>query len=319
MARISGAVFSVSLALAGLFSALCPAFAGDRGWVLTQRSTNFGDAYIYISASGLKMVSPKLGCTVVTSAPGWSVSFYNDKTRQFYSTTFEKWTAELNQKFASRGQSLAERPWARGTVGGVAGLKATQYTIRNASMSAKAGGRRQSVNAADCYVADEIQVPSQVSAMISRAYGLPNTRSFPLRITLYTNNSPQTVLDTYRSQTCDIPPTYFGVPAGYARVNSEAEVMMDDESKQILNDLASDSPGQGNNASVAPVPQQPVYTQPSGGQQQYSGQQQYAGQQGTGGSAAAGNGSIALPGGYTLDREKLQKIKEKLLNGNTYK
>lgn len=245
-----------------------PAFADERGWVLTQRSTNFGDAYIYISPSGMKMVSPKLGCNIVTCAPGWSVAFYNDKTRQFYSTTYEKWTNDLTAKMASKGQSLSDLPWTRGSVGGVSGLKAIQYSIRNARLSPRGGARRQQVSAADCWVADEIQVPSQVSAMISKAYGLPNTRSFPLRISLVTNGNPQTVLDTYRAQSCAIPNTYFGVPAGYARASSEAEVMMDDEIKQMFNDLVSDAPGvSGGNNPSAPTPVQNYGGASSGGSQ----------------------------------------------------
>ncbi|HMW89599.1 MAG TPA: hypothetical protein PLC15_01805 [Candidatus Obscuribacter sp.] len=310
--KVVGSALALLLALAGPF--LQPACADERGWVLTQRSTNFGDAYIYISPSGMKMVSPKLGCNIVTCAPGWSVAFYNDKTRQFYSTTYEKWTNDLTAKMASKGQSLSDLPWTRGSVGGVSGLKATQYSIRNARLSPRGGARRQQVSAADCWVADEIQVPSQVSAMISKAYGLPNTRSFPLRISLVTNGNPQTVLDTYRAQSCAIPNTYFGVPAGYARASSEAEVMMDDETKQMFNDLVSDAPGVsgGNNAS-APTPvqnyggasgggSQPTYAQPTAST---------APAAGTGSSA-----SVALPGGYSLDREKLIKIRDALMKGN---
>lgn len=302
------------LALTGAFSK--PAFADERGWVLTQRSTNFGDAYIYISPSGMKMVSPKLGCNIVTCAPGWSVAFYNDKTRQFYSTTYEKWTNDLTAKMAAKGQSLSDLPWARGSVSGVSGLKATQYSIRNARLSPRGGARRQQVSAADCWVADEIQVPSQVSAMISKAYGLPNTRSFPLRISLVTNGNPQTVLDTYRAQSCAIPNSYFGVPAGYARANSEAEVMMDDETKQMFNDLVSDAPGvSGGNNPSAPAPVQ-NYGGASGGGNQPT----YAQPAATNGTAQApatgSSASVALPGGYSLDREKLIKIRDALMKGN---
>lgn len=307
--------------LTGVSLALAPhAQADSRGWVLTQRSSNFGDAYIYISPEGLRMVSPKMGCTIVTCAPGWAVTFYNERTRQYYTSTFEKWNQEVTQRMQSRGQSLADRPWSRGGISGVAGLKATQFSIRNASVGSRAGHRQQ-VSAADCWVADEIQVPHQISEMISHTYGLPNTRSFPLRISLVQNGAPTVALDTYRSQTCAIPTTYFGVPQGFTRVSSQAEVMMDDETKQIFNDMASDQPGlsSGNNASVAPQPVQ-TYSQPTGATSSGYQQSPYGSTATSTGSAASSaqtnNPTIQLPGGMTLDREKLQKIKEALMKGN---
>lgn len=302
-----------------------PAQADERGWVLTQRSTKFGDAYIYISPSGLKMVSPKLGATVVTCAPGWSVAMYNDKTRQFYSTTFQKWTSDLNEKMAKRGESLAEKPWVRGGVGGVSGLKATQYSIQNASISARAGGKRSTVSAADCWVADEIQVPHQVSEMISKAYGLPNTRSFPLRISMVENGAPSVVLDTYYSKSCNIPSSWYSVPAGYGRASSEAEVMMDDDTKQMFKDMLNDAPGvTGSPQAQAPQQQQvqqqyvpsqypqasPTAASSSSGSSQ---QQQQSGGFGISAGGTAQNPTVNLPGGYSLDREKLQRIKEALM------
>ncbi len=35
------------------------ALADDKGWVLTQKSAQLGDQYIYISPNGLKCVNPR--------------------------------------------------------------------------------------------------------------------------------------------------------------------------------------------------------------------------------------------------------------------
>ncbi len=322
--------FIIALTVA-FCATLCagPALADDKGWVLTQRSANFGDQYVYISPTGLKLVSPKQGVNIVTSAPDWNVALYNDKTRMYYSTSFAKWMQDLDRKLAGRGQDMSQRKWTKSGSHNIAGLQATQYVVEGgtAQMAAK---HSAGIRHADCWISDDIAVPPQISQMLAKVYGLPDTRTFPLKVsTVSTSGTLTNMLDTYRTQVCPIPAHYFGLPQGYRRADSEAEVMVDDETRQILNDLASDQPNrqtpsptqtyaqptyqpqpafrptaqpavvpvqQGNNPVTPPVASTPAPLTPSVGPN--------------------GEPSINLGGGYSLDREKLQRIKEALLNPN---
>jgi len=299
------------------------AYADDKGWVLTQRSANLGDQYVYISATGLKLVSPKQGVNIVTSAPDWNVAMYNDKTRMYYSTSFSHWMQELDHKMAGRGQDMSQRKWTKAGSQQVAGLNATQYV-----MNGSGGQLTKSANIrhADCWISTDIAVPTQISQMLAKVYGLPDTRTFPLKVSYVSSTGTLSpMLDTYRTQACPIPSHYFGLPQGYRRAESEAEVMIDDETKQILNDLASDQPGRQSPSSQSSYTTQPAY-RPVAQQAQPA---QVPVQQGnnpvsTPTTAAAPtvtpvgdpNASINLGGGYSLDREKLQRIKEALLNPN---
>ncbi len=294
---------------------------------MTQKSEKFGDQYIYISPNGLKLVSPTRGINIVTCGPEWNVALYNDKTRMYYSTNFDKWMAELDRKTAGSGQDMSNRNWNKAGSSRVAGLQATQYTM---SGGGPAGAKRASIRHADCWISDEISVPGRISKMLAKAYGLPDTHMFPLKVS-YVNTSGglSSMLDTYRSQPCPIPANYFGLPQGYKRGDSEADVMIDDETKQILNDLASDQPGSSRSSSSSSN-YQPAYQQPQ--QRPAAVAPTYVPPVSTGNNpttthsspvapvaapaTAGAPASIDFGNGYSLDREKLRKIKEALLNPN---
>ena len=122
----------------------------------------------------------------------------------------------------------------------MAGLRATQYVVRNTQP--RAGGKLSSVAQAECWVADDIVVPEAVSNLMSDTYDLPKTKLFPLKVAWRSSNGKTaTELDTFRSQSSNIPANYFTAPAGYAQVKSQAEVFMDDETKQMFNDMAREA------------------------------------------------------------------------------
>jgi hypothetical protein len=157
---------------------------------------------------------------------------------------------------------------------------------------------------------------------------LPDTHMFPLKVS-YVNNSGSlsSMLDTYYTKTCPIPANYFGLPQGYRRGESEADVMIDDETKQILNDLASDQPTRSTptvSPTYQPTYQQrpaavaPTYVPPAstGNNPPTSSPTTPANTAPGTGATAAAPASIDFGNGYSLDREKLRKIKEALLNPN---
>ena len=103
------------------------AVADGQGWVLTQKSTTLGDQYVYISTGGLKIVNPKAGFALATSAPDWNITLYNDKTKVYYETTLTKWRKNFDRQ--GRGAELSGHGWTKGPTSTIAGLKATQYVM----------------------------------------------------------------------------------------------------------------------------------------------------------------------------------------------
>lgn len=246
---VSFATFFVTLSV-------LPGSAQEKGWVLTQKSTTLGDQYVYISPSGLKCVNPKAGFALVTHAPEWNIVLFNDKTRVYYQTTLDKWKQQLNARGLS--SDMANKQWTRGSGGNIAGLKATQYVMRGGgTLAHTANGKtkRTTVSSADYWVSDEIQVPPRLADLLAAAYGLPTTSNVPLRLDANDGRSNKCMLDTYRMQSSALPISFFQAPGGYKLVSSDAEVMMNDEQKQMIEDMSKEMGGgleSAPSASTAP-------------------------------------------------------------------
>lgn len=238
---------------AAFFVACLPSCAQEKGWSLTQRSEYMGDQYIYVSKTGFKWVNPKAGANVVTAAPGWTVTMFNDKTKQYFQTTFDKWRSQMISTGGKRARDMQAARWKMAGSADVAGLKATKYVMVGPAQTG--GGKLSSVTRAACWVSDEIEVPAPIADVLSRAYGMPRTRYFPLRVSYVTGTGQLKVaLDTYRSSTCTIPAAYFAKPNGYRLANSQAEILMDEETRQLFRDMAGEAgPPRAARKAAAPV------------------------------------------------------------------
>ncbi|MBU6453015.1 MAG: hypothetical protein KGS72_14615 [Cyanobacteria bacterium REEB67] len=319
-AKIALGLASALVAIGTALLGWQPAFADERGWVLTQKSDKIGDQYVYVAPTGVKLVNPKIGYNIILCAPDWNVCIFNDKTRTFYSASYDAWMKEVSQAVGGKGSELKGGHWVKGSVSSVAGLKATSYTMQ-------AG--RKGLRNATCWVSNEIIVPTQITELLAQTYGLPDNKAYPLKLNTVDSSGKLSVqLDTYNSQVCAIPASYFYLPNGYTRVASKEEVMVDDETKQILRDLAGDSPSMSGGAAPRqqqmtrqPVqqPNQTFLQQPQSQQQIQQGQavQQRLNQatQAPPVTPTATPGTIVLPNGQTLDREKLLKIRDAILKG----
>jgi hypothetical protein len=296
--------------LMACFAASLPAaLADEQGWVLTQRSDMVGDQYVYVAPSGVKLVNPKIGYNVILCAPDWNVCLYNDKTKLFYSVSYTQWIQEIRKQMGHHTSDLKSGNWVKGAPTTICGMKASTYTMQ--------GSPQRHLRNASCCVSSDIVVPRQITELLAESYGLPDNKAFPLKVNSVSTSGKLTVqLDTYNSQACAIPASYFYMPQGYTRVNSKEEVMVDDDTKQILRDLANDSPG--SSASAAAPRQQQTFQQQTYQQpvaSQYSQPPAQQTQQPQQAAAPATPGVIQLPNGQTLDREKMKKIIEAIKSG----
>ncbi len=237
-----------------------PARADDKGWVLTQKSLTLGDMYLYVSPSGFKFTNPKAGVNFVTRSPNWDVIMYNDKTKVCYSATLDTFKRQVTQNLPQRRDELGAGKWQKGSVSNISNLRATQYVMSDAAgVQARVAARgkkrvQQHLQGADYWVSEEIQVPPQLADLLSAMYGLPNTLNVPLRLTVTTQEQGSKVqLDTYRSQSCPIPISYYSMPNGYRPVKSSVEVMADEDTKQIIDDMSKDLGNEGGGNNNKPI------------------------------------------------------------------
>jgi hypothetical protein len=235
-------IASLVISLAFTIGSSILAFA-DPGYVLTQKSTKMGDQYLYLSDQGIKIANPRAGFNLVARAPSWDITLYNDKTRCFYQTTAEHYRQELAGR-SSDGE-FKNATWSKMGETYISGLKATEYRMGSKTVRSKTKTGavvNKTINGAQYWVAADIQMPGKLTELLNAAYGLPTqtTTCVPLRLRYNEGAGDHVVLDTYRVDKAPIPVAYFDKPAGYKPVTSDAEVMMNDEQKQIMSDMAKD-------------------------------------------------------------------------------
>ena len=208
-----------------------PAIASEQGWILTQRSQQLGDLYVYLSPDGLKCTNPKQGFGIVSQSPNWQINLFNNRTKLYYALSLESW----KKKLTARVNIPSNISWHKAEATNIAGLRATHYVMRNTEST----GASSKLQSADYWVADDIRVPPQLANMLSSVYGLPTMQFVPIRLA-YTdaNGKVETILDTYQQQASDIPANFYNMPANYGLAKNEMEVMVTTENRQLVNDIA---------------------------------------------------------------------------------
>jgi hypothetical protein len=221
--------------------ALAPttAFAGDAGWVLTQRSARLGDQYLYISEHGVKLVNPKLGLVIICRSPGFELFVCNDSTHNYYETTAEAWK---HQSIARQGSTdfSGTTGWHATGRTTVAGVPATIFSLDGTWVKRRANGSNvvSDTKGATYCLAQGIQVPPKLTELLSTALGVPNMPGVPVRLALNENGGIRSVLDTYRIDHAPLSAAYFARPLGYRKVATDAEVMLSSEDDKMIQDMA---------------------------------------------------------------------------------
>lgn len=256
------------------------ACASDQGWVLTQRSKELGDQYVYLNSKGFKCLNPRQGIGLVAKAPDWHLSFYNENTRRYFTLNSVAW----RRKLETSAQSAANFSWQKGEGGQIAGLRATKFIVHKRSQKTGLAGSRK-INKwteADYWVADDIKVPAQLAEMLASAYGLPTLRSIPLRVTYKnTNGQMETILDTYQQRATPVPDSYLTFPTGYQPAKNEMEVMITEENERLIDDIAEDL----NRKSVSSGKSSPMSAS----------------------QLALPNNGLTLPNGQSISRDQINK------------
>ena len=238
-------IAALACSLAFTIGTAISAFA-EQGYVLTQRSTKMGDQYLYISSEGIKITNPKAGFNLVSQAPNWDITLFNDKTRCFYQTTADNYRAKLQGRTGDT--EFKNSSWSKMGDTYLLNMKATEFRMgaKTVRQKNKAGQLvNKTITGAQYWVASDILIPPKLTDLLAAAYGLPTQQSqcIPLRLKYNDGNKENLVLDTYRVNKAPIPVAYFATPQGYKPVTSDAEVMMNDEQKQIMSDMAKDLGG----------------------------------------------------------------------------
>lgn len=240
-------IFGASvLTLLGL-SVANAAFA-EPGWSVTQAAKGgtalTGQMTIYITSNGMRTYDPKNGVTLMTRGPNWTVYIYNTKTKKIYQSALQPWLASFKQRGISGRFDGAS--WKRGNSNiAVAGQRAYEFVMdrppqvktNSKSLSGKVKKYGSSIQGGSLWVASDIATPPQVSNIISQLYGIPDSQRIPLRMVAIENGRPSTMMDTTKVARIDVPASIFAVPGGLQPVKQDADVFIDQESMDTLDEM----------------------------------------------------------------------------------
>lgn len=244
------------LGLLGLLmsvSTVAPAFA-EAGWVLQQAASGgaalSGSMTVYVTANGLRTYEPKNGVSLLTHGPAWNVYIFNSKTKRMFSSQLNPWLSSFKTRNLVGRFEGAQ--WRRGREGVVSKVRAYEFVMdkpppmrtnsKALNGKVRAIGQMQS---ASLWLASDIATPPQVSDILCKIYGIPNSQRIPLRLTAVEDNRPKTLVDTMSCTQQNIPDSAFAAPGGMTMVKQDSDVFIDQESMDTLDEMLQDldSPG----------------------------------------------------------------------------
>lgn len=210
----------------------------QNGLLLDVDSDYFGNSTIKVSKDGIRIDSKKLGITIVSHAPDWSVIAFNEHSKSYYEATLEEWKKRVAARAAGRGKVKQDiKQTGKGKIQGQ-DVKIYRWTDDHTR-----GGRKKTAPViTDLYAMQSLLVPKQAAAVIASASDLPPDFGLPMRITRVQNalGKPKTVLDTLKCSKGMIAKSVFFQPKGFKRVSSEVALIMeggDDEMDSLMGEL----------------------------------------------------------------------------------
>ncbi len=224
-----------------LIAALLPAWSApdkQNGLLLDVDSDYFGTSTIRVSKDGIRIDSKKLGISIVSHSPDWSVIAFNERSKSYYEATLEEWKKRVASRTAGRGKVKQDiKQTGKGKLQGQ-DVKVYRWTDDRS----RSGKRKTAPVITDLYAMQSILVPKQAAAVIASASDLPPDFGLPMKITRVQNAQmkPKTVLDTLKCSKGMIAKSVFFQPKGFKRVSSEVALIMegsDDEMDSLMGDL----------------------------------------------------------------------------------
>ncbi len=237
--------FLITSAICWCLSLALPAMAGDSGFILSQKSGVCGDAEIYASSKGLKLVQKGTSCILVMRAPDWKVNFFNTDSKVHYETDAKNFQGKSSGFLAglisaSRFLALSQEK-TKASATSVAGLNCTETKlVRIGALPAYTIRNKNELMAATYYGTRDLALPQPAVLVLQRFYRIPTLTGFPAKVDIFDlKGRVKTELDTCSCVKSVLAPSTFNIPTGYAKVESE-EAVVASHQQGLLQDMSED-------------------------------------------------------------------------------
>ncbi len=231
-----------------LIAVNCGAAEAKQAWFLGQTSDYYGKMTLVVADGGCKLVSDRLGVTIVSAAPSWHVYILNGKKKQFLELTAEQW-----QKRVGRRSSAPLQLESFKAIGGgkLAGLQVVKYLAYNPRLkdrarrkepgrSADVGGPGGKYNM-EIWVATGIKPPVKLEQLTEGLTAAAYNLGFVVKIVNFPGTARSlTALETLTAEKKLAAQDEFETPKGYRRATDELSLMMDEEAGHEVDSLLFD-------------------------------------------------------------------------------
>jgi len=203
------------------------AASGDApGWVFHQDGSYIGKQSLFVTATGA-VLKTTLATFIIKPKTGTIIA-YNEKNKTFVEMPTRDWKKTFAGYFAVTPGSKVQKASGK-TI--ISGMNVQQYKVF-------AYDRAKPYETDEVWSAVSSTIPADVVRAIADFVDLPKDLGLPVKIIRgKQTGTPVKVLDTIKIDKAQVAASLFKVPAGYKKVKTEVEVLLDESGEGGAADL----------------------------------------------------------------------------------
>jgi hypothetical protein len=198
----------------------------NSGWMLDANSNFAGTVSFKFTDEAARFHLDKMGLTMITKAPSWDVTLYNDVNKNCLTMTYSKWQQRFKTTVVRHapGVAFTDMPVEISRHSEkILGFGTDKYTLRRINQ------KTHQTTKTECWVANDVQVPSHFVGILHILFQTPeNIKGMPLRVEIPANGRQVPVVEVYKLQPKTFSGDEFQPLPGFKKVKDEMALMLDD-------------------------------------------------------------------------------------------
>jgi hypothetical protein len=198
----------------------------NSGWALDANSNFAGTVSFQFNDEAARFHLDKMGLTMITKAPSWDVTLYNEVNKNCLTMTYAKWQQRFKTTIVRHapGTAYIDLPVEISKHSEkILGFATDKYTLKRISEKS-----HQTIKT-ECWVANEVLVPSHFAGILHILFQAPeNIKGMPMRVEIPANGRQVPAIEVYKLQAKTFSGDEFKPLTGYKTVKDEMSLMLDD-------------------------------------------------------------------------------------------
>ena len=198
----------------------------SSGWALDANSNFAGTVTFQWNDEAARFHLDKMGLTMITRAPSWDVTLYNEVNKNCLAMTYSKWQQRFKSTMGRHATnvSYSDLPVEISKHSEkILGFGTDKYTLKRVNQKTNVTLKTE------CWVASDVQVPSHFAGILHVLFQAPeNIKGMPMRVEIPANGRQVPAIEVYKIQPKTFTGDEFKPLVGYKKVADEMALMLDD-------------------------------------------------------------------------------------------